>query len=212
MGGTRRPRQADDPESKDAGYGQHRLYQRLGAPAGEQITTAREQANLGRAIQDRFPDYYRYFATASFRFRGREIGNHNALLTQIRASMASRPATPMPPATIWCRRCVATASIWSRSYWAAARMARATPACASCSSSISSKLLCSARRRRSSRWRCRRTTKISCRSARRSPPHRFLFREFEPPIAPVLASARTEPASKHTVNKRHTHRTRAAAR
>jgi D-alanyl-D-alanine carboxypeptidase len=54
-----------------------------GLPAEEQVTTAREQALLGRAIQDRFPDYYRYFATASFQFRGREIGNHNALLRTV---------------------------------------------------------------------------------------------------------------------------------
>jgi D-alanyl-D-alanine carboxypeptidase len=54
-----------------------------GLPAEEQVTTAREQALLGRAIQDRFPDHYRYFATASFQFRGREIGNHNALLKTV---------------------------------------------------------------------------------------------------------------------------------
>jgi len=30
----------------------------------------------------------------------------------------------------------------------------------------------------------------------------------EPPIAPVLASAKAEPAPKHTVNKHHTHRMR----
>ena len=41
-----------------------------GLPAEEQITTARDQAILGRAIQDRFPIYYRYFSTPSFRYRG----------------------------------------------------------------------------------------------------------------------------------------------
>ena len=54
-----------------------------GLPAEEQITTARDQALLGRAIQDRFPVYYRYFATPSFRWRGREMHNHNALLGQV---------------------------------------------------------------------------------------------------------------------------------
>src|SRR6516162_6387152 len=34
-----------------------------GLPAEEQITTARDQAVLGRAIQHRFPVYYQYFAT-----------------------------------------------------------------------------------------------------------------------------------------------------
>ena len=37
-----------------------------GLPAEEQITTARDQALLGRAIGHRFPTYYRYFATPSF--------------------------------------------------------------------------------------------------------------------------------------------------
>ena len=45
--------------------------------------TARDQALLGRAIQDRFPIYYRYFSTVSFRFRGKDIHNHNALLGQV---------------------------------------------------------------------------------------------------------------------------------
>src|SRR5476651_541661 len=34
-----------------------------GLPADDQVTSARDQATLGRAIQDRFPRYYRYFAT-----------------------------------------------------------------------------------------------------------------------------------------------------
>lgn len=54
-----------------------------GLPAEEQITTARDQALLGRAIHDRFPEYYRYFSTPSFRFRGIEMRNHNALLGRV---------------------------------------------------------------------------------------------------------------------------------
>jgi len=54
-----------------------------GLPAEEQITTARDQAILGRAIQHRFPGYYRYFATPSFRYKGAEMHNHNALLGQV---------------------------------------------------------------------------------------------------------------------------------
>ena len=54
-----------------------------GLPADDQITTARDQALLGRAIQDRFPVYYRYFSTPSFRYRGVEMHNHNALLGQL---------------------------------------------------------------------------------------------------------------------------------
>jgi D-alanyl-D-alanine carboxypeptidase len=55
-----------------------------GLPAVEQITTARDQALLGRAIQHRFPGYYQYFATASFRYKGAEMRNHNALLRQVK--------------------------------------------------------------------------------------------------------------------------------
>ena len=51
-----------------------------GLPDDEQVTSARDQATLGRAIQDRFPRYYRYFSTAEFTFRGHSIGNHNHLL------------------------------------------------------------------------------------------------------------------------------------
>src|SRR6266540_404097 len=48
-----------------------------GLPDDEQITTARDQAILGRAIQERFPTYYKYFQTRSFVFRGESISNHN---------------------------------------------------------------------------------------------------------------------------------------
>ncbi|MBR0716125.1 D-alanyl-D-alanine carboxypeptidase [Bradyrhizobium liaoningense] len=54
-----------------------------GLPNDEQVTTARDQATLGRAIQDRFPRYYRYFATATFNFRGQSIRNHNHLLGSV---------------------------------------------------------------------------------------------------------------------------------
>jgi len=54
-----------------------------GLPDDDQVTTARDQAILGRAIQDRFPRYYRYFATASFNYKGRNIRNHNHLLGSV---------------------------------------------------------------------------------------------------------------------------------
>ena len=55
-----------------------------GLPADLQITTARDQALLGRAIQHRFPNYFTYFAIKSFKYRNKEIGNHNALLGNVR--------------------------------------------------------------------------------------------------------------------------------
>jgi D-alanyl-D-alanine carboxypeptidase len=54
-----------------------------GLPAAEQITTARDQALLGRAIQHRFPVYYQYFATPRFRYKGAEMRNHNNLLGNV---------------------------------------------------------------------------------------------------------------------------------
>ena len=55
-----------------------------GLPAEEQITTARDQALLGCAIQHRFPGFYRYFATPSFQYKGVEMHNHNTLLGQVK--------------------------------------------------------------------------------------------------------------------------------
>jgi D-alanyl-D-alanine carboxypeptidase len=54
-----------------------------GLPNDEQLTTARDQATLGRAIQDRYPRYYRYFATTVFNYRGQSIRNHNRLLGNV---------------------------------------------------------------------------------------------------------------------------------
>jgi D-alanyl-D-alanine carboxypeptidase len=54
-----------------------------GLPDDDQVTTARDQATLGRAIQERFPRYYKYFSTRSFTFRGQSIGNHNHLLGRV---------------------------------------------------------------------------------------------------------------------------------
>jgi len=54
-----------------------------GLPDDQQMTTARDQAILGRAIQDRFPKYYSYFSTRYFAFHGRMIRNHNHLLGNV---------------------------------------------------------------------------------------------------------------------------------
>jgi D-alanyl-D-alanine carboxypeptidase len=54
-----------------------------GLPDDQQVTTARDQALLGRAIQDRFPKFYHYFSTRTFAFHGKVMRNHNHLLGRI---------------------------------------------------------------------------------------------------------------------------------
>jgi D-alanyl-D-alanine carboxypeptidase len=54
-----------------------------GLPDNDQLTTARDQATLGRAIQERFPREYRYFATPAFVYRGWAMRNHNKLLGRV---------------------------------------------------------------------------------------------------------------------------------
>jgi D-alanyl-D-alanine carboxypeptidase len=59
----------------------HTVYRNAsGLPSDEQVTTARDQALLGRVIQERFPRQYHYFSTASFTYHGEEMRNHNHML------------------------------------------------------------------------------------------------------------------------------------
>ena len=59
----------------------HTIYVNAsGLPDDDQVTTARDQTILGRAIQERFPHYYRYFSTESFVYHGEAMRNHNHLL------------------------------------------------------------------------------------------------------------------------------------
>jgi D-alanyl-D-alanine carboxypeptidase len=54
-----------------------------GLPDPEQVTTARDLTILARAIQDRFPRYYRYFQTRVFHYAGVAHKNHNRLLGRV---------------------------------------------------------------------------------------------------------------------------------
>jgi D-alanyl-D-alanine carboxypeptidase len=51
-----------------------------GLPDDDQITTARDQALLGREIQERFPQYYKYFSLPAFVYHGVAMRNHDHLL------------------------------------------------------------------------------------------------------------------------------------
>ncbi|WP_068082482.1 D-alanyl-D-alanine carboxypeptidase [Polycladidibacter stylochi] len=55
-----------------------------GLPNSKQYTTAADLALLGRAIQDRFPKYYKYFNTRVYTYHGVRMGNHNKLLGRVR--------------------------------------------------------------------------------------------------------------------------------
>ncbi|WP_244506374.1 D-alanyl-D-alanine carboxypeptidase [Pararhizobium polonicum] len=55
-----------------------------GLPNDAQMTTARDQARLGMALRQHFPQYYSYFSTRSFQFGKQTIGNHNRLLGNVR--------------------------------------------------------------------------------------------------------------------------------
>ena len=51
-----------------------------GLPSKSQVTTARDMAKLGLALQRDFPKEYRLFAMESFSFRGKRIRGHNNLM------------------------------------------------------------------------------------------------------------------------------------
>jgi D-alanyl-D-alanine carboxypeptidase len=54
-----------------------------GLPNDEQLTTARDLATLGQAMQRRFPKYFHYFALREFTYNGQVIGNHDHLLGRV---------------------------------------------------------------------------------------------------------------------------------
>ncbi len=70
-------------KARSIGMSRTQFRNASGLPDPGQITTARDLITLGRAIQDRFPKYYPYFATRSFAYDGAVHGNHNKLLGRI---------------------------------------------------------------------------------------------------------------------------------
>lgn len=51
-----------------------------GLPNADQTTTARDIAKLSQALLKRFPQYYRYFSTDDFTYKGVVYHNHNRLM------------------------------------------------------------------------------------------------------------------------------------
>ena len=54
-----------------------------GLPDDAQITTAHDLSILARAVQERFPRYFKYFSIQSFEYAGETIGNHDRLLGRV---------------------------------------------------------------------------------------------------------------------------------
>ncbi|AYG66331.1 MULTISPECIES: D-alanyl-D-alanine carboxypeptidase [unclassified Rhizobium] len=55
-----------------------------GLPNTAQMTTARDQARLGVALREHFPQYYGFFSETSFRLGSRVIPGHNRLIGSVR--------------------------------------------------------------------------------------------------------------------------------
>ncbi len=54
-----------------------------GLPHKKQITTARDMATLSRALYKHFPEYFRFFNTPHFAYKGNVHKNHNHLLGKV---------------------------------------------------------------------------------------------------------------------------------
>lgn len=54
-----------------------------GLPDPQQKTTAHDMARLGLALREHHPEYYHFFSTRSFTYKGHRYGNHNRLLGRV---------------------------------------------------------------------------------------------------------------------------------
>ena len=67
-------------KAEQLGMTQTRYVNPNGLPDSRQVTSARDLAILARAIMRDYPQYYSYFGTQQFAFRGRTMRNHNGLV------------------------------------------------------------------------------------------------------------------------------------
>jgi D-alanyl-D-alanine carboxypeptidase len=71
-------------KAREIGMSSSAFYNPHGLPHDPpNITTARDLSILGRAVQDRFPEYFAYFQTRSFQYGKRTIRGHNRLLGKV---------------------------------------------------------------------------------------------------------------------------------
>jgi D-alanyl-D-alanine carboxypeptidase len=70
-------------KARDLGMSNTTFRNASGLPDPSQMTSARDMATLGRALQDRFPGYFKFFSATSFTFNGHRIPGHNRLLGSV---------------------------------------------------------------------------------------------------------------------------------
>ncbi len=71
-------------KARQLGMNGTRFRNASGLPDSRQVTTARDMARLGIALQEHFPREFAYFKTRSFKFGKTSMSNHNRLLGQVR--------------------------------------------------------------------------------------------------------------------------------
>ena len=76
------------PQARTLGMTNTTYVNASGLPDDGQVTTAKDHALLGRAIQERVPRYYKYFSTEAFVYRGETLRNHNHLLGAVKGVAA----------------------------------------------------------------------------------------------------------------------------
>jgi len=67
-------------KAKEIGMTRTTFRNASGLPNRRQMSTARDMAKLGNTLWKRFPQYYDYFKTQKWTYKGRTYGNHNKLM------------------------------------------------------------------------------------------------------------------------------------
>lgn len=70
-------------QAREMGMTRTTFVNASGLPDDRQITTARDLATLAMALRQHFPQYYSYFSTPSFVWKGHRIVNHDRLLGRL---------------------------------------------------------------------------------------------------------------------------------
>lgn len=70
-------------KARQLGMGRTQFANASGLPDPRNVTTARDMAILARALSDRFPQYFRYFATREYSWNGRTVKSTNKLLPRV---------------------------------------------------------------------------------------------------------------------------------